>query len=120
MVNTIVERVKIRLRQFHIENIAGVDTKVFDQLEDNPVIEECVQTNVDWLCSKIGKSYESFRDTEFWDKYSSALVEFVLYDMTVEGAEYQSHHNENGVSRTFKSKDDVFNSLGLYTYIKIL
>lgn len=120
MKSTVVERVKIRLRQFHIEEIGGVSTKVFDNPEDNPIIEECIDTNIDWLCSKLGKEYSSFSESEFYDKYSSALVELTLFDMSREGAEYQETHNENGVSRKFYSKDDVFNSLGLFSFIKII
>lgn len=149
MIEAIVERVKKRLRQFHMEEVLKVDDEgnivylkdnegnpilddegnpvaektsiiVFDKLEDNPLIEECVLTNIDWLCNKIGKEFDKFDEEEFFKKYSSALAEFTLYDLVKEGGEYEKSHSENGVNRTYNSKDDIFNSYGLSCYVKFL
>ena len=45
---TILEQVKIRLKQFHIETVDNADgtqsdVVVFDQKEDNPLLEQLIK-----------------------------------------------------------------------------
>lgn len=120
MYETIVERVKTRLRQFHIKGDGNNSTKVFDNLEDNPVIEECVKSNIEWLKSKFNKKFSDDELDLFHITYESILCELTLYDVCIEGAEYQVTHNENGVNRQWRSKDDIFNGYGYFSYVKFL
>ena len=42
MAYSILEQVKIRLKQFHIESVENSDTVVFDSKEDNPLLEQLI------------------------------------------------------------------------------
>ena len=42
MAYSILEQVKIRLKQFHIESAENSDTVVFDSKEDNPLLEQLI------------------------------------------------------------------------------
>ena len=113
---SIINRVKTRLRQFHIEN----DEVVYDHPEENPIIEECAKSNIAWFKNKLGKKFTDAELETFTDDYADIIVELTLYDLCVEGAEFQVTHSENGVNRTFRSKDEIFNAYGYYSYVKFL
>ena len=60
MSNTILEQVKIRLRQFHIENPETEDEQiVFDKPEENPILEQLIsQATQDVIeCRNYPESY---------------------------------------------------------------
>jgi len=120
MYDTIVERVKTRLGEFHMDNSSGVSTKVLDNLDNIPIVEECVRTNIDWLKSRFSKNFSEKELLDFENNYESILTELTLFDMCMQGAEYQVTHNENGINREFKSKDEIFNYYGYCSYVKIL
>ena len=43
MAYTTLEQVKIRLKQFHIDDSSGSDVTVFDRKEENPLIEQLIE-----------------------------------------------------------------------------
>ena len=40
---TVLEQVKIRLKQFHIDDSSGADVTVFDEKEDNVLLEQLIK-----------------------------------------------------------------------------
>ena len=40
---TMIEQVKIRLKQFHIDDSSGSDETVFDSKEENPLLEQLIE-----------------------------------------------------------------------------
>lgn len=53
-----------------------------------------------------------------YDNHYSYVKNLALYSYNKIGAEFQASHSENGVSRTWKSEDDVIK--GVISFVKIL
>jgi len=72
---------------------------------------------------KMKRNYEA---TSYTDKqiekdlynYYSVIKSVALYDYNQIGTEGQSSHNENGVSRTWVNRDELFR--GVHAFVKIL
>ena len=80
MSNTILEQVKNRLRQFHIENTETEDEKiVFDKPEENPILEQLIsQATQDVIeCRNYQESYTEEKKTDDTNKYESVIVNLV-------------------------------------------
>ena len=119
---SILERVKIRLRQFNIEN-EGQETEhiVFTHPEDNPFLEELIEkARKDVIMARnYPDSYSEERiETDITENYSNVIIEIVLYDYNAEGIEGETNHSENGVNQTFIKRDYI---LGKVTpFVKVL
>lgn len=42
------------------------------------------------------------------EKYYSCIFDLTLYWINMQGCEFQTNHSENGVSRSFKSEQDIY------------
>ena len=69
---------------------------------------------------KMKRNYpEHFKDEQILkdlEKHYSNIRELALYDYNQFGAEGQTHHNENGTNRTWKSRNDCL--IGVFAYCR--
>lgn len=98
---TILEQVKIRLEQFHIENEGTDEEKVvFDKPKCNPLLEQLIMqaTSDVKRARKYPDSYSEGRIEKDVQKFESVIVDLVLYDYNKIGGEFQSSHSESGTA----------------------
>ena len=110
MSNTILEQVKIRLRQFHIENHETEGEQiVFDKPEENPILEQLIsQATQDVVeCRNYPESYTEEKKADDLKKYDSVIVNLVLYDYNKEGGEFQDSSSENGTSSSWVKRESL-------------
>lgn len=122
---TILSQVKIRLKQFHIETITNEDdtTKdvvVFDNKEDNPIIEQLIKQATEDVKARRNypNSYTKEMITEDLKKFEGVIVNLVVYDHSQAGEAFMASYGENGVSRTWKDRDSLF--VGVFPFAKVL
>ena len=122
---TILEQVKIRLKQFHIETVDNADgTKsdvvVFDQKEDNPLLEQLIKQVTNEVMNRrmYPSNYTQEQIDEDIKKFKSTIVNVVAYDRSQAGESFMQSYSENGVSRTWKDRDKLFGEV--YPFVKIL
>lgn len=122
---TTLEQVKIRLKQFHIDTVTNddettSDVVVFDNKEDNPVIEQLIKQAVEDVKAKRNypDSYTDEMITEDLKKFESVIVNLAVYDHSQAGENYMSALSEGGVSRTWKDRDKLF--VGVFPFVKVL
>lgn len=110
MSNTILEQVKTRLRQFHIENPETEDEQiVFDKPEENPILEQLIsQATQDVIkCRNYPKNYSEEKKTNDLKEYEGVIVNLVVYDYNKEGGEFQTSSSENGTSRNWIAREKL-------------
>ena len=123
---SIVEQVKIRLKQFHIEtvtnedNTTSADVVVFDKPQDNPLIEQLIkQAKQDIVAMRnYPSAYTQERIEADLKNYEAVIVNLVVYDMSQAGEEFMSSFSENGVSRNWRKRSELF--VGVYPFAKVL
>ena len=122
---TILEQVKIRLKQFHIETVDNADgtqsdVVVFDQKEDNPLLEQLIKQVTNEVMNRrmYPSNYTQEQIDEDLKKFESAIVNVVVYDRSQAGESFMQSYSENGVSRTWKDRDRLFGEV--YPFVKIL
>lgn len=118
---TTLEQVKIRLGQFHIEQSEdGSDKVVFDHPEENPLIEQLIEQGTQDVISKriYPESYTQEQIDNDLKKLNSVIVNLAVYDYSQAGESYMKSYSENGISRNWKDRDDLF--IGVYPFVKML
>lgn len=122
---SIVEQVKIRLKQFHIETVTNedettFDVVVFDEPQDNPLIEQLIkQAKQDIVAMRnYPSAYTPERIEADLKNYEAVIVNLVVYDMSQAGEEFMSSFSENGVSRNWRKRSELF--FGVYSFAKVL
>lgn len=122
---TILEQVKIRLKQFHIETVDNADgtqsdVVVFDQKEDNPLLEQLIKQVTNEVMNRrmYPINYTQEQIDEDIKKFESTIVNAVVYDRSQAGESFMQSYSENGVSRTWKDRDKLFGEV--YPFVKIL
>ena len=122
---TTLEQVKIRLKQFHIDTVTNddettSDVVVFDNKEDNPIIEQLIKQATEDV--KARRNYpESYTDEMITDdlkKFESVIVNLAVYDHSQAGEEFMQSYSENGVSRNWRKRSELF--VGVYPFAKVL
>lgn len=110
MAFTILEQVKIRLGQFHIEESDGTDKTVFDHKEDNPRIQQLIDQATQEVINRreYPESYTQERIGEDMKKYDGVIVNLAVYDHSQAGEAFMASYSENGVSRTWKDRESLF------------
>lgn len=121
MERSLLERIKIRLRQFDVVNNDNEQTIVFNHTEDNPFLEELIdKAKTDVIAYRNYPAYYSkeqiAKDVE--EKYSNIIIEVVLYDYNAEGIEGSKQHGENGVNQTFVKRENILGQV--IPYVKVL
>ena len=122
---TALEQVKIRIKQFHIETVTNddettSDVVVFDNKEDNPIIEQLIKQATEDVKAKrcYPDSYTDEMITEDLKKFESVIVNLVVYDHSQAGEAFMASYNENGVNRTWRDRDSLF--VGVFPFAKVL
>lgn len=119
---TTLEQVKIRLKQFHIDSKSDSESSevVFDHLEENPLLEQLIsQAEADIRAKRIyPKSYTEEKIAADMKKFQSVVVNLVVYDRSQAGENFMASYSENGVSRTWRDREDLF--VGVFPFAKVL
>ena len=122
---TILAQVKIRLKQFHIETVTNEDETtsdvvVFDNKEDNPIIEQLIKQATEDVKNRSNypDDYTEEMITEDLKQFEGVIVNLVVYDHSQAGEEFMASFGENGVSRTWKDRDSLF--VGVFPFVKML
>lgn len=119
---TTLEQVKIRLKQFHIDSESdSKSTKVvFDHLEENPFLEQLIsQAEADIRAKRMyPESYTEEKIVADIKKFQSVVVNLVVYDRSQAGENFMASYSENGVSRTWRDREDLF--VGVFPFAKVL
>ena len=120
MAYTVLEQVKIRLKQFHIDDSSGTDITVFDHKEENPLLEQLIVQAIDEIMSRrmYPESYTKEQIENDMKKYESVIVNLTVYDRSQAGKAYMASYTENGVSRNWKDRDSLL--AGVYPFVKVL
>lgn len=115
---TTLEQVKIRLKQFHIDE--KTSKVVFDVLEDNPLIDQLIsQAKADIVAKRMyPDSYTDEKIKEDLKRFESVIVNVVVYDHSQAGENFMANYSENGVSRTWRDRDSLF--VGVFPFAKVL
>ena len=117
MAYTMVEQVKIRLKQFHIDDKESV---VFDHKEDNPLIEQLIEQAQQEVISRrmYPRSYTQEQIDSDMKNYEGVIVNLAVYDKSQAGEAYMANYTENGVSRAWKDRENLL--VGVYPFVKAL
>ena len=123
---TLVEQVKIRLKQFHIEEVEDEatgeksDKVVFDEKECNPLIEQLLDQARKEIIRRRNypKTYTQERIDSDVKNYENIMVNLAVYDRSQAGEAYMASYSENGVSRTWKDRESLF--AGVFPFVKAM
>lgn len=122
---TTLERVKIRLKQYHIETVTNddyttSDVVAFDKKEDNPLIEQLIKQATEDVKAKRNypDSYTDEMITEDLKKFESVIVNLTVYDYSQAGENFMSTLSEGGVNRTWRDRDGLF--VGVFPFVNIV
>ena len=114
---TVLEQVKIRLKQFHMETVENdgltSSTVIFDRKEDNLLLEQLINQATEDIKNKrrYPKDYTKEEIEEDLKKYESVLVNVVVYDRMKLGGDFQQSDSENGKSRTWVDRNTLFKEI---------
>lgn len=114
---TVLDQVKIRLKQFHMETVENEgltsSTVMFDRKEDNPLLEQLINQATEDIKNKrrYPKDYTKEEIEEDLKKYESVLVNVVVYDRMKLGGDFQQSDSENGKSRTWVDRNTLFKEI---------
>lgn len=114
---TVLEQVKIRLKQFHMETVENdgfaSSTVMFDRKEDNPLLEQLINQATEDIKNKrrYPKDYTKEEIEEDLKKYESVLVNVVVYDRMKLGGDFQQSDSENRKSRTWVDRNTLFKEI---------
>ena len=122
---TILEQVKIRLKQFHIEEVTGdngnaSDVVVFDDKEENPFIEQLIKEATDEVIGirNYPDSYSEEQITDDLKKFERTIVDLVVYDHSQAGESYMASYSENGVSRNWVDRNKLLKDI--YPFVSVI
>lgn len=119
---TTLDQVKIRLKQFHIDSKSDSESSkvVFDHLEENPLLEQLIsQAEADIRAKRMyPESYTEEKIAADMKKFQSVVVNLVVYDRSQAGENFMASYSENGVSRTWRDREDLF--VGVFPFAKVL
>lgn len=119
---TTLEQVKIRLKQFHIDSKSDSESSevVFDHLEENPLLQQLIsQAEADIRAKRMyPESYTEEKIAADMKKFQSVVVNLVVYDRSQAGENFMASYSENGVSRTWRDREELF--VGVFPFAKVL
>lgn len=114
---SILEQVKIRLRQFHVEDD---DAVVFDKKEEDPLLNQLIEQAKKEIAIKrmYPETYTEKDILSDLERFENNIVDLAVYDRSQAGEAYMASYSENGVSRSWKNREDLF--FGVYPFVKVL
>ena len=112
---SIMEQIRIRIKEYEVEIEDGETQIVFPS---NPDLEVQLQVLIDNAKKEV-KDYRRYPsywtaeeiDDDIEENYSHIVVQLVLFDNFLEGAEFETSHNENGVSRSFIKREEILGKI---------
>lgn len=112
---SIMEQIRIRIKEYEVEIENGETRIVFPS---NPELEVQLQVLIDNAKKEIKdyRRYPSYWTAEEIDadieaNYSHIVVQLVLFDNFLEGAEFETSHSENGVNRSFIKREEILGKI---------
>lgn len=112
---SIMEQIRIRIKEYAVQIENGETQIVFPP---NPDLEVQLQVLIDNAKKEVKdyRRYPSYWTAEEIDadieaNYSHIVVQLVLFDNFLEGAEFETSHNENGVSRSFINRNEILGKI---------
>lgn len=116
---TILEKIKIRLRQFTTQQNTDDDGNitvdiVFDHLEENPILEQLIEgAKKDVIKYRQYPKHftEEAIKSDIEKNYENTIISIVLYDYNKEGAEFETSNSEGGNQRTYVTRQSVLNDV---------
>ena len=119
---TTLEQVKIRLKQFHIDSKSDSESSevVFDHWEANPFLDQLIsQAAADIRAKRLyPESSSEEKISADIEKFQSVVVNLVVYDRSQAGENFMASYSENGVSRKWRDREDLF--VGVFPFAKVL
>ena len=120
---TLVEQVKIRLKQFHIEEVEDEatgeksDKVVFDEKECNPLIEQLLEQARKEIIRRRNypKTYTQDQIDSDVKNYEDIMVDLAVYNRSQAGEAYMASLSENGVNRTWRNPESLF--VGVFPFV---
>lgn len=118
MEQTLLEKVKIRLRQFTVEQTEtsqGIEANIiFNHIEENPLLLQLIN-DAKQDAIQYRKYPSHFTDEMITDdirkNLENVILKLVLYDYNKEGAEFETSNNEGGESRTYVKRESILNDI---------
>lgn len=112
---SIMEQIRIRIKKYEVVIQNGDPQIVF------PTDIE-LETELQVLIDNAKKEVKDYRrypsdwtaeqiDDDIEENYSHIVVALVLFDNFLEGAEFETAHNENGVSRSFVKRESILGKI---------
>ena len=99
---SILQKIKIRLGQYHQDD----NSIVFDNVEEDIYLNALLQDAKESIINV--RHYPKHFTEEMIDadleRYEQVLIKLVIYDYNKEGMEFENAHTESGVSRQFQSR----------------
>jgi hypothetical protein len=83
---------------------AGFNSSILEEKVAN-AIQEVIDTR------KYPVFYSESQIDEDLSRFQSKIRKIALYDYNTVGAEFQSAHNENGISRSFVNREKLFSGI---------
>lgn len=117
MAYTIMEQIRIQLDEYEVEiDVETNQTHVV--FPSKPKLEIEIQNLIDKAKSEV-RDYRRYPsdwsdeqiEADINNNYSHSVVDLVLYDYYTKGADYETSHNENGVSRSFINRDKILGKI---------
>lgn len=112
---SIMEQIRIRIKEYEVE-IENGDTQIV--FPSNPDLEVQLQVLIDNAKKEVKdyRRYPSYWTAEEIDadieaNYSHIVVQLVLFDNFLEGAEFETSHSENGVNRSFIKREEILGKI---------
>lgn len=114
---TAMEQIRIRLKEYAVE----IDTETNEPhvvFPSKPELEIELQNLIDNARAEV-KNYRNYPsdwsaeriDADIDENYGHIVVELAFYDWCLTGADFEKVHNENGVNRTFISRDSILGKI---------
>ncbi len=108
---TTLQEIRIRLNEYSAEEIEGETVVSFPT-------NSKLDVKIELLISKAKKDIISYRhypshykaediERDIEEKYHQVLLDLVLYDLSIEGADFQTQHSENAVNRSFTKRETI-------------
>lgn len=121
---TVLQQLKIRLRQFHIEKVNNEDgtqkeVLVFDHVEENPILEQLIrQAREDIVrCRNYPDNYDETRITDDLKKFLSVQTDLAIYDYNKENMEFETSHTEPGITRSYIKRNEILSQVVPFIHI---
>nr|DAX11591.1 MAG TPA: Protein of unknown function (DUF3199) [Bacteriophage sp.] len=120
MLYTTLEQVKIRLKQYHMETTENASVVVWDELEDNPHIEQLIEQARQEIVNirNYPSSYTQEQIDDDLAKYESVIVNLTVYDHSQAGESFMASYSENGISRNWVDRNNLL--AGVIPFVKVL